>query len=104
VKIGRFLTIWLIWIPLLVIMVVFALSNREFVRLEFFPLGPLPFDMPLSVVALIALGVGYFLGGLRVRIAELRYRRAARRAQRSMRLLEAKHQEVSTNMSLAPRA
>jgi putative membrane protein len=84
---------WLIGIPLLVIMVLFALSNRDPVQLGLFPLGKIP-GIPLSVVVLATLGIGYFLGGLRVRIAELRHRRAARRAQEAVRLLEAKHQEV----------
>jgi putative membrane protein len=87
---------WVIGIPLLVLMVVFALSNTEPVRLGLFPLGELPFDVPLSVVILMALGLGFFLGGLRVWIPALRHRRAARRAEEKVRLLEARHQELRT--------
>ena len=90
----RTLSRWLIGIPLLLVMVLFALSNTEPMRLGLFPLGHIPFEIPSSVVVLAALGIGYFLGGLRVRIAELRHRRAARRAQEAVRLLEAKHQEL----------
>jgi uncharacterized integral membrane protein len=103
VTVGRVLFTAFIGIPLLVIMVIFALSNTDDVRLGFFPLGSLPFEIPLCVVVLASLGLGYFLGGLRVRIAELRHRRAARRAQRTVRLMEAKNQEIkSSNLSLAP--
>ena len=90
----RSLARWSIGIPLLLVMVLFALSNTDPVRLELFPFGQIPFGIPISVVILAALGLGYLLGGLRVRIAELRHRRAARRAQEAVRLLEAKHQQV----------
>jgi putative membrane protein len=83
----------MIGVPLLLVMVLFALSNREPLRIGLFPLGQLP-GIPACVIILLALGLGYFLGGLRVRIAELRHRRAAKHAQQAMRLMEAKHQEV----------
>ena len=75
-------------------MILFGLSNTDPVRLGLFPLGHIPVAFPTSVVVLVSLGVGYFLGGLRVRIAELRHRRAARRAEEAVRLLEAQHQQV----------
>jgi len=90
----RTLSRWIVGIPLLLVMVVFALSNTQPVNLDLFPLGQLPFEIPLSVAILIALAVGFFLGGLLVRIAELRHRRAARRAEHAVRLLEAKHEEL----------
>lgn len=90
----RTLSRWIIGVPLLLIMVVFALSNTKPVSLVFFPLGQLPFDVPLSFAILAAMGVGFFLGGLRVRIAELRHRRAARRAEHALRLTEAKQEEL----------
>ena len=93
----RTLSRWIVGIPLLLIMVVFALSNRRPVPLEFFPLGQLPFEVPLSFAILVALGVGLFIGGLLVRIAELRHRRAARRAERAVRLLEARNDELKAH-------
>jgi uncharacterized integral membrane protein len=93
----RALSRWIVGIPLLLLMVLFALSNRDPVQLGLFPLGRLPFEMPLSVVILAAMGVGFFLGGLRVWFTALRHRRAARRAEAAMRLLEAKHQELKAH-------
>ena len=80
-------------------MVVFALSNTEPVRLGLFPLGRLPVEVPLSVVILAAMGLGFFLGGLRLWVTSLRHRRAARRAEAAVRLLEAKHQELKSRLS-----
>jgi lipopolysaccharide assembly protein A len=91
----RTLSRWIVAIPLLLIMVAFALSNTQPVSLDLFPLGQLPFEIPLSVAILAALAVGFLVGGLMVRIAELRHRRAARRAEHAVRLLEAKHEELT---------
>jgi putative membrane protein len=90
---------WIVGVPLLLLMVVFALSNTEPVRLGLFPLGRLPFDVPLSVAILAALGLGFFLGGLRLWFTALHHRRAARRAQEAVRLLEAKHRELTARAS-----
>ncbi len=84
----------IVGVPLLLLMVLFALSNAEPVVLRLFPLGPLPFEIPLSVTILLAMGVGFFLGGLRVWVSALRHRRAARRAEAAVKLLEAKHAEL----------
>jgi uncharacterized integral membrane protein len=86
-------------VPLLVLMVVFALSNTDPVHLGLFPLGRLPFDVPLSVAILAAMALGFFLGGLRLWVTALRHRRAARRAEEAVRLLEAKHQELKSRLS-----
>jgi uncharacterized integral membrane protein len=92
---------WIVGIPLLVLMVDFVLSNRDPVRLGLFPLGQLPFDVPVSVAILAAMGLGFFLGGLRLWFASLRHRRAARRAEEAMRLLEVKHQELRARTGAA---
>jgi lipopolysaccharide assembly protein A len=91
----RTLSRWIVGIPLLLVMVLFALSNTQPIDLDLFPLGRLPFEVPLSVAILAALAVGFLVGGLLVRIAELRHRRAARRAEYAVRLLEAKNEELS---------
>ncbi len=89
---------WIIGVPLLVLMVLFALSNREPLRLELFPLGALPFDVPASVAILGAMAIGFFLGGLRLWFTALHHRRAARRAEDAMRVLEARHQELRARL------
>jgi lipopolysaccharide assembly protein A len=95
----RSLSRWIVGVPLLLLMVLFALSNREPVPLGLFPLGRLPFEVPLSVVILAAMGLGFFLGGLRVWFTALHHRRAARRAEEAVRLLEARHQELKARTS-----
>jgi uncharacterized integral membrane protein len=101
----RILARWTIAAPLAVLLVDFALSNRDTVPLGLFPFGELPFEVPLSVAMLTAMGLGFFLGGLRLWTTALRHRRAARKAEAAMRLLEAKHQELRSRTAgpvLAP--
>ena len=101
----RSLARWIVAIPLLLLMILFALSNTEPVRPGLFPLGQLPFELPLSVVILAAMAIGFFLGGLRLWFTSLQHRRAARRAEETVRLLEARHQESrsrATGLFVAP--
>ena len=89
---------WVVGIPLLLLMVLFALSNSEPVPLGLFPTG-YSVEVPLSVAILVSMGIGFFLGGLRLWFTALHYRRAAQRAEEAVRLLEAKHQELKARAS-----
>ena len=93
---------WVVAVPLLLIMISFALSNRDPVTLWLFPFGELPFDVPLSLAILAAMGFGFVLGGLRLWGQALRHRRAARKAEDAMRLLEAKHQALQARLASVP--
>ena len=85
----------LIGVPLLLLMIVFVLSNEQPVRFGLFPTD-YSLELPLSVAMLSALGLGFFLGGMRVWFAALRYRRTARQATATVRVMEAKQQELKT--------
>ena len=92
----RALARWIVALPLLMLLVSFLLSNMEPVPIDLFPLGQLPFEVPLSVAILLAMAAGFFLGGLRLWITALHHRRVASRAQEAVRLLEAKHQAMTS--------
>jgi uncharacterized integral membrane protein len=77
----------LIALPLLVLLVLFALSNRAAVTLGLWPTG-ISLSAPLALVVLGALALGFLAGGVVVRISELRYRRRARQAEAKVRRLE----------------
>jgi uncharacterized integral membrane protein len=68
---------WVVTAPLTLLVVDFAVSNREQVTLR---LWPLPFDFPIMIWALtlIVLFVGFLLGAIVNWIADRRRRRAAR--------------------------
>ena len=84
---------WVIGIPLLLALILFTLSNRELVRLGLFPTD-FSLEIPLAVALLIAMGFGFFVGGLLVWFATLRHRHEASRAKETVRVMEARHPEL----------
>lgn len=75
--------------PITLVVVLFAVSpsNREPVSLELWPL-PGGLDVPLYLVALLALAVGFVLGGIIAWTGELGHKRRAARAERRVEDLE----------------
>lgn len=69
-------------IPLVALLLVFALANRNVVTVTLDPFGlasdALSLSAPLFIVLFIALAIGIVLGGVSVWISEGRHRRAAR--------------------------
>jgi len=87
----------LISLPILLLLVLFALSNTGTVRLAFWPTD-FSVQAPLSLVILGGMAFAFLLGGLLVWIAELGQRRRARRAEHTVRLLEQQVQELKARL------
>jgi lipopolysaccharide assembly protein A len=83
----------LIALPLLLLLVLFALSNRQTVRLGMWPTD-YALELPVSLAVLGGMAVAFLAGGLLVWVSSLAQRRRARRAEQSVRLLEAQVQEL----------
>jgi hypothetical protein len=75
---------WLIAGPLIALSILFALSNREFVELSIWPL-PFAVPVPVYVVALGGLALGFFAGGIVAWFGAGRTRGRARAAERTLR-------------------
>jgi uncharacterized integral membrane protein len=75
----------------LLVLAVFALSNAQPVQLGMWPLD-YTVQVPVSIAMLVAAGIAFLLGGLVVWMNELGQRRRARRAEDTVRVLEAKLQ------------
>ncbi len=73
--------------PLIVLLVLFTLSNQQPVNLALWPTD-LMLEAPLSVAVLVASGVFFLLGGIVVGFGSLAQRRRARRAESRVRALE----------------
>jgi uncharacterized integral membrane protein len=84
-------------VPLLLLLVLFLLSNRGDVAVKFWPTDYI-WEVPLSLVILGAMGVAFLLGGLIVWVSALRQCRRARRAEHAARLLEAQVQELKSRI------
>jgi putative membrane protein len=78
----------LIALPFLLVLILFALSNREPMTLSLWGTG-LQTTAPAAIAILLSLGGGFVLGALFVWIPALGVRRRARRSERTVRDLEA---------------
>jgi uncharacterized membrane protein YciS (DUF1049 family) len=78
----------IISLPVLIVLVAFALSNREVVRLGLWPTD-YALDTPLAVAVLVGMAVAFVLGALLVWFGALAARARARSAERQVRRLEA---------------
>ena len=78
----------LLAIPLLIILIAFALSNEQAVRVGLWPTD-LSIDLPLSVAVLVAAGVFFVVGAFMTWTTAIAARGRARRAERAVRQLEA---------------
>lgn len=92
----------LIIAPLLLVLVLFALSNTTPVQLGLWPTG-FSVEAPLSLAILGGMAVAFLAGGLLVWVSELAQRRRARRAEHAIRLLEAQVQELKSRMPVPAR-
>ena len=72
--------------------VVFALSNRDLLRIQFLPL-PFTVEAPVSLVLISMLFFGVILGGVGMWISILDARSVARSRMRRVKCLEAKLEE-----------
>jgi putative membrane protein len=90
----------LIAFPLLLLLVLFALSNMAPVRLGLWPTD-FALQMPLSLAVLGAMAVAFLAGAVIVWLSELSQRRRARHAEQSVRLLEAQVQELKARLPQA---
>jgi uncharacterized integral membrane protein len=91
----------LIAAPLLLLLVLFALSNSQPVRLGLWPTD-LSLEPPLSIAVLVAMGAAFLLGALMLWVEALAARRRARRAEYAQRLLEAQVQELKARLTGPP--
>jgi uncharacterized integral membrane protein len=78
---------WLVTLPLAVIIVLFAVSNRDGVIVTFWPI-PLAIEAPLYLIVLLALFAGFLGGELVAWINGRHHRRHSRRRARRIEELE----------------
>ena len=88
-----------ILIPLGIVILVFALSNRQTVVFSLDPLGaadpssPLVFAMPLFALAIVLVIVGVVIGGIATWIRQGKWRRMARQLESEARVLRAENEK-----------
>jgi len=90
----------LVLAPVLLLLVVFALSNTGPARIGLWPTG-WSLEAPLSLIILGGMALAFLLGGVLVWASELAQRRRARRAEQTVRLLEAQMQDLKARLPQA---
>jgi putative membrane protein len=97
----------IVTLPITLAVILFAVSNRHFVALEFWPF-PGSLELPLYAVGLVTMVVGFLIGGIVAWLGAGESRQRARVAEREARSLETRladaQSEVEKARALAPPA
>lgn len=88
-------------VPVLLILVLFALSNQQAVQLGFWPTD-FALVAPLSLTVLAGMAIAFLLGAIMVWFGVVGARQRARRAERQVRLLEAEVAQLKARILPAP--
>jgi putative membrane protein len=92
---------FLIAVPVLLLLVLFALSNKQVVQLGLWPTD-ISVDAPVSVAVLVASAVFFVAGALMTWGGTLALRSRARRAEMAVTQLQAQLRAVKTRPAPAP--
>jgi uncharacterized integral membrane protein len=97
----------LILVPLVIAIVMFAISNRAPVLLGFDPLGAQPpmfaMPMPLFLALLFALIAGVVIGGASAWSRQSKWRRRARRVAAELKAAQAENAALRKQLEAMPR-
>jgi uncharacterized integral membrane protein len=92
---------WLFAAPFLILLVLFALSNRQSARLELWPTD-WSVEAPLAIVVLGTAAFAFLLGALTVWLSEIRRRRQLRQTERAVQMLEDQVSELKAAAGRSP--
>jgi uncharacterized integral membrane protein len=103
----KFLTTWLIVIPLGVIFVVFAVANRHFVTVSLDPFNStapaVSVSLPLFVLLIAVAILGVIGGGCATWFSQRRWRRAARAHEADARTIRTQLEDLRAAQAAATR-
>lgn len=97
----RRLLFWIILVPLAILVVLFAVANRQWVTVSLDPFSreapAFAASLPLFLVILGSLAVGVLIGGMAVTWGKMKWRMAAQRAERDMARLKDETERVKAD-------
>jgi uncharacterized integral membrane protein len=98
----RKLVFWLILVPLAIVILMFAVANRETVTVSFDPFNSTApaaaISVPLFVLIFILVIVGVIIGGVAAWLRQSGYRRAARRRDADVTALRREIDTLNTRL------
>ena len=97
----------IIVVPLVVVIVAFAVANRQAVTVTFDPFSPTnpayAVTLPLFIVLFVALILGVLVGGFAAWLRQGKWRRTARRIESEFRSLHQEHDALRRRVDTAAR-
>lgn len=97
---------WIVLLPIVAIVVVFAVVNRHSVSVVFDPTGNrmpgLTFEAPLFLILFATLIIGVLLGGCASWLKQGKYRKAAREARHDAQKLEGEAEKLRAQVAAVP--
>jgi uncharacterized integral membrane protein len=96
----------LILVPLALIIVVFALANRQIVTITFDPFGDstIAFSMPLFALAFVLVILGVIIGGVAAWLRQHKWRRAAHQYERDLAAARGERDMLKRDLAAAEAA
>ena len=88
-----------IFTPLLFLLVLFALSNKDVIELGLWPTD-VKVGLPMSIALLLAMTAAFILGALLLWVSAVGARLRARRAEHTVRMLEAQVAELKARVAM----
>ena len=99
----RKLVFWLILVPLAIVILMFAVANREIVTVSFDPFSSVSpaaaISVPLFVLIFILVVIGVIIGGVAAWLRQSGYRRAARRRDADVGALRREIEVLNTRLA-----
>jgi uncharacterized integral membrane protein len=98
----RKLVFWLILVPLAIVILMFAVANREIVTVSFDPFNTrtpaAAISVPLFVLIFVLVILGVMIGGVAAWLRQSAYRRAARRRDADVSALRHEIETLNTKL------
>ena len=102
----RKLVFWLALVPLAIVILMFAVANREIVTVSFDPFSATDpaasVRVPLFVLVFVLVILGVIIGGIAAWLRQAEYRRAARRRESDVNALRREVEVLNTRLADHP--
>jgi uncharacterized integral membrane protein len=97
----KFITVFVL-VPLAIVIVMFAVANRETITVSFDPFDStnpaLAFRLPLFILVFVLVGLGVLVGGIAAWLRQHKWRTRARRAEADVRRLRSELDAVRSSV------
>ncbi len=101
----KFVTVFVL-VPLAIVIVMFAVANREVITVSFDPFDSanpaVAFKLPLFILVFVLVGLGVLVGGIAAWLRQHKWRTRARRAEADVKRLRSELDAVRSSTPAPP--